>query len=88
VRYSVMQRCYPFFVPPGREEGTYPQRPGTHEQRRRDEKGVQPGGRERPELSGRVVRSLQVAVDMLVAHALPSSARRSRAVWLSISTRS
>ena len=86
MKYSTMPRCCRFFVSPRREEGAYPQRSVTDEQRRRGEKAAQPGGRERFGLSGGVAHSLQVAGDMLVARALPSSPKRSRATWLRTST--
>ncbi len=86
MKYSAMSRCCPFFASPRREEGAYPQRSVTDEQRRRGEKATQPGGRERFGLAGGVARSLQVTVDMLVARVLPSSPKRSRATWLSTSS--
>jgi len=81
-----MPRCYRFFISPRREEGAYSKRSATDEQRWRDEEAMPPGGRERFGLSDGVARSSQVAVDMLVACALPSSPSRSRAAWLSILT--
>jgi hypothetical protein len=86
MKYSAMPRCCRFFVYPRREEGAYLQRSVTDEQRRRGEKAAQPGGRGRFGLSGRVARFLQVATDMLVARALPSSPKRSRATWLRTSS--
>jgi hypothetical protein len=88
MKYSTMPRCCRFFVSPRREEGAYPSRSGgiTEEQHGRGEKVAQPGGRERFGLSGGVAHSLQVAADMLVARALPSSPKRSRAPWLRTST--
>src|SRR5438132_13164546 len=44
LRYSAMPRCCRFFVSPRREEGAYPKRSITDEQRRRDEKAAQPEG--------------------------------------------
>jgi len=86
MNYSAMPRCCRFFVSPRPEEGAYPQRSVTDEQRRRGEKSTQPGGRGRFGLSGGVARSLQVAADMLVARALPSNPKRSRAARMSTST--
>ena len=86
MKYSDMPRCCRFFVSPRREEGAYPWRSVTDEQRRGGEKATQPGGRGRFGLSGGVARSLQVAADMLVAPALPSNPKRSRVTWLSTST--
>jgi hypothetical protein len=86
MNYSAMPRCCRFFVSPRREEGAYLRRSVTDEQRWRGEKAAQPGGRERFELSVSVAHSSQVALDMLVARALPFSPKRSRAVWLSTST--
>ena len=86
MKYAAMPRCCRFFVSPRREEGAYPQRSVTDEQRRRGEKAAQPGGRGCFGLSGGVAHSLQVAADMLVARALPSSPKRSRAAWLRNST--
>ena len=85
---STMPRCCRFFVSPRREEGAYPSRSGgiTDEQRRRGEKAAQPGGRWCFGLSGGVAHSLQVAADMLVPRALPSSPKRSRATLLRTST--
>ena len=86
MKYSTMPRCCRFFVSPRREEGAYPRRSVTDDQRWRGEKAAQPGGRGGFGLSGGVARSLQVAVDMLVARVLPSSPKRSRATWLSTSS--
>src|SRR6266550_718093 len=86
LKYSAMPRCCRFFVFPRREEDAYPQRSATDEQRRRDEKAAQPGGRGRFGLCGGVAYSSQVTSNMLVARALPSSPKSSRAAWLSIST--
>ena len=86
MNYSAMPRCGRFFVSPRREEGAYLRWSVTNEQRWRGEKAAQPGGRERVGPSGCVARSLQVAADMLVARALPSSPKRSRATWLSNSS--
>jgi hypothetical protein len=85
-----MSRYCRFFASSRREEGAYPSRTGgiTDEQRRRGEKAAQPRGRGRFGLSRGVARSSQVTVDMLVAHALPSNPKRSRATWLSTSTAS
>ncbi len=81
-----MPRCCRFFVSPRREEDAYPQGSVTDEQRRRGEKGAQPGGRAPFGLSGSVARSSQVTADMLVARALPSSPNRARAARLDFST--
>ena len=83
-----MPRYCRFFVSPRREEDAYPSRGGgiTDEQRGRGEKAAQPGGRDRFGLAGCVARSSQVAADMLVARALPSTPNRSRAAWLGILT--
>jgi len=81
-----MPRCCRFFVSPRREEGAYPQRSVTDEQRRRGEKVAQPEGRARFGLSGGVARSSQVTTDMLVARALPSSPKRARVARLDFST--
>jgi hypothetical protein len=86
MEYSAMPRRCRFFVSPRREEGAYLRRSVTDEQRWRGEKAAQPGGRGRFGLSGGVARSLQVAADMLVALALPSNPKRSRATWLRTST--
>jgi len=86
MKYAAMPRCCRFFISPRREEGAYPQRSVTDEQRRRGEKAAQPGGRGRFGLSVGVAHSLQVTADMLVARALPSSPKRSRATWLHTST--
>jgi hypothetical protein len=86
MKYSVMPRCCRFFGSPRREKGAYLRRSATDEQRWRGEKPAQPGGRGRFGLSGGVARSLQVAADMLVAPALPSNPKRSRATWLRTST--
>ena len=86
MNYSTMPRCCRFFVFPRREEGAYLSRSVTDEQRWRGEKAAQPEGRGRFGLSGGVARSLQVAADMLVAPALPSNPKRSRATWLRTST--
>src|SRR5688572_16378678 len=75
-----------FLAWPRRDEGAYPQRSVTEEQRRPGQKAKQPGGRERFGLSGGVARSLQTAAGMLVARALPSSPKRSRAGRMGIST--
>ena len=79
MKYSAMSRCCPFFVSPRREEGADLSRSVTDEQRWKGEKAAQPRGRGRFGLSGGVARSLQVAADMLVAPALPSNPKRSRA---------
>jgi hypothetical protein len=79
MKYLVMPRRCRFFVSPRREAGTYLRRSVTDEQRWRGEKAAQPGGREHFGLSGGVARTLQVAADMLVAPALPSNPKRSRA---------
>jgi hypothetical protein len=85
--YPAIPRCFRFFVSPRREQSAYPHPSVTDEQRRRGEKAAQPGGRERFGLSGGyVARSSQLAADMLVARALPSSPKRSRAAWLGTST--
>ena len=84
--YPAIPRCYRFFVSPRREESAYPQRSVTDEQRGRGEKAAQPGGRERLGLFGCVARFSQVAADMLVVRALPSSPKRCRAAWLGTST--
>jgi hypothetical protein len=84
--YPAIPLCFRFFVFPRREECAYRQRSVIDEQRRKGEKPAQPGGRERFGLSGCVARSSQVAADMLVACALPSSPKRSRAAWLGTST--
>ncbi len=81
-----MPRCRRFFVFPRREECAYPQRSVIDKQRRKGEKAAQPGGLERLGLSGCVARSSQVAADMLVARALLSNPKRSRAARLGIST--
>ena len=86
MKYSAMARYCRFFVSPRREEGAYLRRSVTDEQRWRGEKAAQPGGRGRFGLSGGVARSLQVAADILVAPALPSNPKRSRATWLCTST--
>jgi hypothetical protein len=86
MKYSAMPRCCRFFVSPRREEGAYLRRSLTDEQLWRGEKAAQTGGRGRFGLSGGVARSLQVAADMLVALALPSKPKRSRATWLRTST--
>ena len=78
-----MPRCCRFFVSPRREEGAYPTWSVTDEQHRRGEKAARPRGRERLGLSGSVAHSSQVALDMLVARALPFSPKRSRVVSLS-----
>ena len=84
--YPAITRCSQFFLSPRREESAYPQRSVTDKQRVRGEKAAQPGGRERLRLSGSVARSSQVAADMLVVRALPSSPKRPRAAWLGTST--
>jgi hypothetical protein len=88
--YPAIPRCCRFFVFPRREECAYRSRNGgiIDEQRRKREKAAQPGGRERFGLSGCVARSSsrQRGTDMLVAGALPSSPKRSRAAWLGTST--
>jgi hypothetical protein len=81
-----MPRCCRFFVFPRREECAYPQESGIDEQRPKGEKAAQPVGRGRLGLSGCVARSSQVAADMLVARALPSTPKRSRAARLGILT--
>ena len=81
-----MPRCCRFFVAPRREEGAYPQRSVTDEQRRRGEKMAQPGGRACFGLSGSVARSSKVTADTLVARALPTSPNRARAARLNFST--
>jgi hypothetical protein len=86
LKYSAMPRCCRFFVSPRREEGTYPLWSVTDEQQRRGEKVAQSQGLERLGLSGSVAHSLQVALDMLVAPALPFSPMHSSAVWLSTTT--
>ena len=86
MKYSAMPRCCRFFVSPRREEGAYLRRSVTDAQRWRGEKSGATGGRGRFGLSGGVARSLQVAADMLVAPALPSNPKRSRATWLRTST--
>jgi len=88
MKYSTMPRCCRFFVSPRREEGAYPSRSGgiTDEQHRRGEKAAQPGGLGCFGLSGGVAHSLQVAADMLVVRALPSSPKPPSATWLSTST--
>jgi hypothetical protein len=85
LKYSAMPRCCRFFVFPRREERAYAQRSVTDEQRRKGEKAAQPGGRKRFGLSACVARSSQVAADMLVARALPSSPNRFRTAWPGIS---
>jgi nitroreductase len=85
LKNSATSRWCRFFASPRREEGAYPERSVTDEQRRRGEKEAQPGGRERHRRSGGVARSSQVAADMLLTHALPSSPQRSRATWLNLS---
>jgi hypothetical protein len=84
--HPAMPRCWQFFVFPRREEYASQQRSVIDEQRQKGEKATQPGGRERLGLSGCVARSSRVAADMLVARALPSSPKRSRATWLGTST--
>jgi hypothetical protein len=84
--HPAIPRCCRLFVFPGRKECAYRQRSVIDEQRRKGEKAAQPGGRERFGLSGGVARSSRVAADMLVARALPSSPKRSRATWLGTST--
>jgi hypothetical protein len=86
MKYPAMPRCCRFFVSPRREKGAHLRRSVTDEQRWRGEKAAQPGGRGRFGLFGGVARSLQVAADMLVAPALPSSPKRPRATWLSTSS--
>ena len=86
MKYAAMPGCRRFFVSPRREEGAYPRRSVTDEQRRRGEKAAQPKGRGRFGLSGGVAHSLQVAAGMLVARALPSSPNRSRATGLRTSS--
>ena len=86
MNYSTMPRCCRFFVSPRREECACPQRSIIDNERWRCEKAAQSGGRGRFGLSGGVARSLQVAADMLVAPALPSNPKRSRATWLRTST--
>ena len=86
MKYSTMPRCCRFFVSPRCEECAYPQRSIIDNQRRKGEKSEQPEGRGRFERSGCVARSSQVAADMLVAPALPSNPKRSRATWLRTST--
>jgi hypothetical protein len=81
-----MPRCCQFFVSLRREEGAYSERSVTDEQRRRDEKAAQPGGRVRFGLSGCVACSSQVTADMLVARALPSIPNRSRTARLNFLT--
>ena len=75
-----------FLVWPRREEGAYPQRSVTDEQRGPDKKAKQPGGRERFGASGGVARSLQTPAGMRVARALPSAPKHSRAGCMGIST--
>jgi hypothetical protein len=86
MKYPVMPRCCRFFVSPRREEGAYPHGSVTDEQRWRGEKAAQPGGRACFGLFGSVSRSSQVAADMLVARALPSSPNHSRAARMGILT--
>ena len=86
MKYSAMPRCCRFFVSPRREEGAYLRRSVTDEQRWRGEKSGATRRAGRFGLSGGVARSLQVAADMLVAPALPSNPKRSRATWLRTST--
>ena len=90
LKYPPMPRCCRFFVFPRREECAYPSRDGgiSDEQRREGEKAAQPGGRERLGVTGYVARSSQVAADMLIADALPSTPSHSRAAWPGILTRS
>ena len=70
MKYSAMPRCRRFFVSPRREEGAYPRRSVTDEQRRTGEKATQSGGRGRFGLAGGVACSLQVTLDMLVGSRL------------------
>src|SRR4051812_36775083 len=75
-----------FLTWPRREEGAYPQRSVTDEQRRPGQKAEQPSGRERFGASGGVARSFQTTAGMRVARALPSTPKRSRAKCMGIST--
>ena len=77
-----------FLTWPRRAEGAYPPRNGgmPDEQRGAGQKAKQPGGRERFVASGGVARSLQTAVGMLVARALPYAPKRSRAGRMGIPT--
>ena len=75
-----------FLAWPRREEGAYPQRSVTDEQRRPGQKAEQPFGRERFGASGGVARSLQTTAGMRVARALPSAPKHSRAGCMGIST--
>ena len=86
LQYPVMPRCSRFLVSPRREERADPRRSVIDEQRRRSEKGAQPGGRERVGPSGSVAHSSQVAADMHFVRASPSGPTRSRAAWLVIPT--
>jgi hypothetical protein len=86
LKYPAVLRCCRFFAFPRREEGAYPQLSVTDEQRRKDEKATQPGGRKRLGLSGYVAPSSQVAADMFVARALPATPKRYRAARLGILT--
>ena len=79
-----MSRCCRFFVSRRREEDAYRQWSVTDEQRRRNGKMAQPGGRERLGPSSGVARSSQVGANMFVARALPSRPRHSRATCLSV----
>src|SRR6266498_2122992 len=93
LKYPAMPRCCRLFAFPALLVGyrplrvcaLLPQRSVTDEQRRKGEKAAQPGGRKRFGVSGCVARSSQVAADMLVARALPSSSNRFRAAWPGIS---
>ena len=62
-----------FLAWPRREEGAYPQRSVTDEQRRPGQKAKQPFGRERFGPSGGVARSLQTHAGMRVTRALPAT---------------
>jgi hypothetical protein len=86
LNYPAMARCLRFLSSPRRDEGAYPLRSVTEEQRRRTQKAKQPGGRELFGPSGGVVRSLRISSDLLVALALPSGLKSSRAPWLGSST--
>jgi len=86
MKYSAMPRCCRFFVSPRREEDAYLRRSVTDEQRWRGEKSGATRRARTLWVSGGVARSLQVAANMLVAPALPSNPKRSRATWLRTST--
>jgi hypothetical protein len=84
--YPAIPRCFRFFAFPALLVDYRPPPVCALLAPWKDEKSAQPGGRERFGLSGCVTRSSQVAADMLVARALPSSPKRSRAAWLGTST--